>query len=144
MIIAAGVLVAFVWREDPGHRLRPDDVTILARGRIVYTEQCAACHGLNLEGQPNWRERKSDGRLPAPPHDETGHTWHHADEILFDIVKRGPAAVVGMDYATDMPAYEATLTDDEIVAVLSYIKSTWRSEVRARHDKRGATQGAGG
>ncbi len=38
------------------------------------------------------------------------------------------------DYAPNMPVYEDTLTDDEIIAVLSYIKSTWPQDMRDRHD----------
>ena len=67
--------------------LRPDDGKLVALGQQIYAEQCAACHGDNLEGQANWQSRHEDGRLPAPPHDETGHTWHHADELLFGLAK---------------------------------------------------------
>jgi mono/diheme cytochrome c family protein len=73
--------------------------------------------------------------LPAPPHDETGHTWHHPDDQLFAITKFGPAAVAGLnDYQTDMPVFEGVLSDEEISAALAYIKSTWPAEIRARHD----------
>ena len=48
----------------------------LENGFNNYQEYCASCHGVNLEGQANWRSRNQDGTLPAPPHDETGHTWH--------------------------------------------------------------------
>ena len=105
-------------------------------GETVYAAQCAACHGANLEGQPNWRERGPDGRLPAPPHDETGHTWHHPDALLFELTKEGPPKEMGNGepYLSNMPAYEGVLSDEEIVTVLSYIKSRWPAEVRERHD----------
>ena len=74
-------------------------------------------------------------KLPAPPHDETGHTWHHPDRLLFELTKFGPAALVGADYETNMPAYENQLSDDDIIASLSYIKSKWPEEVRVRHDR---------
>lgn len=93
-------------------------------GRQLYVEHCAACHGANLEGQPNWRERLPNGRLPAPPHDATGHTWHHSDEQLFEITKHGLEALVP-DYKSDMPGFGDKLSDEEIRAVLDYIKSTW-------------------
>ena len=47
--------------------LRPADAQVLALGQAVYATHCAACHGAHLQGQPNWRERDSTGRLPAPP-----------------------------------------------------------------------------
>ena len=115
--------------------LSPDDMRTVNRGETIYTEHCAACHGANLEGQPNWREPLPNGRLPAPPHDETGHTWHHSDALLFKLTKFGLAGVVGSSYESDMPAYEGTLNDGEIIQVLSFIKSKWPDEIRRRHDR---------
>lgn len=121
-------------------RLRPDDARVTRQGAEIYAAECASCHGADLAGQPNWQTRRADGRLPAPPHDETGHTWHHSDQLLFDFTKSGPAALIGGGYESDMQPYAGILTDDEIVAVLSYIKSTWPEAVRRRHDALNAGQ----
>ncbi|MEQ8585118.1 MAG: cytochrome c [Thalassobaculaceae bacterium] len=116
-------------------RLDPDNAVLVAQGRQVYADACASCHGAALEGQPNWQQRNAAGRLPAPPHDPSGHTWHHPDTVLFLLTKYGPAALMNdSGYLSDMPAYEGVLSDGEIVAVLSYIKSTWPRQIRARHD----------
>ena len=137
---AAGLLLAAANWPGRGAAgtvlLRPDDAALVATGARVYAETCAACHGTDLEGQPDWRVAGADGRLPAPPHDETGHTWHHDDATLFALTKEGLAAMLGegSGYETDMPAYAGVLADEEILAVLSYIKSRWPAEVRARHD----------
>jgi mono/diheme cytochrome c family protein len=107
------------------------DPAQLALGTKVYAQHCAACHGAKLEGQPNWQKRLPSGRFPAPPHDETGHTWHHPDEVLFAITKHGmvpPYAPPG--YQSDMPAFAGTLSDEEIRAVLAYIASHWSQKVR--------------
>jgi mono/diheme cytochrome c family protein len=83
-------------RADPGDAVR------VARGERVYVQHCAACHGAKLEGQPDWRRRLANGRLPAP-----------------------------QGYETDMPAFAGKLGDAEIWAVLAFIKSRWTSgEVR--------------
>lgn len=122
---------------DPtgGVNLRPNDPELMAKGKQVYTAECASCHGANLEGQANWQQRGPDGLLPAPPHDVSGHTWHHPDAILFALTKYGPAAIANdPTYRTSMPIYEDVLSDADIIAVLSYIKSTWPAEIRARHD----------
>jgi mono/diheme cytochrome c family protein len=103
---------------------------VIARGRQVYADQCAACHGANLEGQPDWRSPLPSGRLPAPPHNESGHTWHHPDDVLFRIVEEGTAAIVGGGYESDMPGFGEVLSDAEIRAVLDYIKSTWPERER--------------
>ena len=69
--------------------LKHKDDAIVDLGRVVYAENCASCHGVALEGQDDWQQRDADGYLPAPPHDETGHTWHHPDPYLFLITKYG-------------------------------------------------------
>ena len=103
--------------------LKPDDVQVTALGRQVYATHCAACHGAKLEGQPDWRQRDAQGRLPAPPHDASGHTWHHPDETLVRITKFGVAKAANLaSYESSMPAYEGVLSDAEIVAALSWIK----------------------
>ena len=77
-VAALAVAAAMLWNAGrgtvPSVRLRPDDAAVTALGQKVYAAQCAACHGARLEGQPNWRVRGPDGRLPAPPHDASGHT----------------------------------------------------------------------
>jgi len=116
--------------------LRPDDARLAARGATLYAAQCASCHGANLEGQPNWRQRGPDGLLPAPPHDASGHTWHHPDATLIRITRDGVAAVAGdPNYRTAMPVYRGRLSDEDIVAVLSWIKSRWPADVRSKHDQ---------
>lgn len=130
---ALAVYLRYVQRPATGNNLMPDDEQVIRRGEEIYRLHCAACHGEDLQGQSRWRERKPDGKLPAPPHDDTGHTWHHHDAQLFALTKFGPAAMVE-GYKSDMPAYADILSDTEIVAVLSYIKSTWPSKVRDRHD----------
>ena len=112
-----------------------DEDALIALGAERYAEHCASCHGAQLEGEPNWRQRKADGRLPAPPHDETGHTWHHPDQVLFDITKQGVAAFAPEGYTTDMAGFGEVLSDREITAVISYIKSTWTSEIREHQER---------
>jgi mono/diheme cytochrome c family protein len=98
---------------------------------VVYAIQCARCHGDNLEGQPNWREPSPNGPPPAPPHDASGHTWHHSDAQIFAITKHGLGPLVEPARESAMPAFAGVLTDAQIAAVLAYIKSTWPPDVRA-------------
>lgn len=103
----------------------------LALGGKLYLQHCAACHGARLEGQPAWQKRLANGRMPAPPHDDSGHTWHHPDEVLFGITKQGlapPYAPPG--YESDMPGFAGKLSDAQIRAVLAYIRSRWSGEVQ--------------
>ena len=141
LVSVVAVVVLFVagsrsWLMASSDRSQPDpnDPSFVARGKVVYVEQCASCHGANLEGQPNWRERLPNGRLPAPPHDRTGHTWHHSDRQLFEMTKNGTAGLMP-GYETDMPAYKDVLSDADIWAVLSFIKSMWPADIRERQQR---------
>ncbi len=101
-------------------------------GEDIYAENCAACHGASLEGEANWQVKKSDGTLPAPPHNDTGHTWHHDDRLLFDYTKLGGAGMLPKNIKSGMPAFAGTLSDEKIWAVLSFIKSKWSIEAQQR------------
>jgi mono/diheme cytochrome c family protein len=114
--------------KAPEGRADPNDAAQVALGAKLYAQHCGACHGMKLEGQPTWRSRQSNGRLPAPPHDESGHTWHHPDHVLFAITRNGLVPPYApKDYQSDMPAFAGALSDAEIWAVLAYLKSHWTS-----------------
>lgn len=137
LALSATVLLAACERTPGEPTVAPDlnDAARISAGQSVYERQCASCHGARLEGQPNWTQRLPNGRLPAPPHDDSGHTWHHPSELLFALTKHGlvpPYAPAG--YASDMPAFGGVLRDDEIWNVLAFIRSRWSAEVRERHN----------
>ncbi len=119
------------------------DAAAVATGKAVYAEHCASCHGANLEGEPDWQFPKDNGLRAAPPHDATGHTWHHPDAQLIDITTHGLTAIMarrGMAYESEMTGYGEILSQSEILAVLAYIKSTWPARVIEMHDKINAQQ----
>jgi mono/diheme cytochrome c family protein len=107
----------------------------IAAGEQLYQANCAACHGADGQGQPNWRERRADGRLPAPPMNGDGHTWHHPDGQLFAMVKHGIEAMAPEGYKSDMQGFGDRLSDAEIRQVLAYIKSTWPEDKLARQQE---------
>ncbi len=105
----------------------------IAAGQALYAESCASCHGANLQGQPDWQSPGEDGVYPAPPHDREGHTWHHADSMLFEYIKIGgqeSLARQGVAFNSGMPAFGDQLTDDQINSILAFIKSTWPERER--------------
>ena len=117
--------------EGPVEGADASNAHLVALGEVLYQQHCASCHGAELEGQTNWRLRDENGYLPAPPHDETGHTWHHPDEQLFEITKIGTEAFVGRGYRSNMIGFEDQLDDSEIWAILSFIKSQWPPRIQA-------------
>lgn len=127
----AGFLIASLIAAQPGRNTAiTADASQIADGRSLYVTYCAGCHGLNLEGQPNWQRPLPNGMMPAPPHDATGHTWHHPDSLLFQITKYGGQSIASPGYVSGMPAFGNQLTDRQIWAILAYIKSTWPPEIR--------------
>ena len=122
-------------RADTAPLIPYQDKTAIALGKIIYRQHCAYCHGAKREGQTGWRDTLKDGKRLAPPHDETGHTWHHPDQQLFAITKYGLASLLAQPYPNDMPVYEDILEDTEILAVLAYIKNSWPKDIQNRHDK---------
>ncbi len=98
----------------------------VAQGQVLYAAHCAACHGANLEGAPNWKTPESDGSFPAPSHDDSGHTWHHPDGLLLEIIAEGGDPALG----SRMPGFKDPLTADERLAILDFIKSRWGREAR--------------
>ena len=86
-IIVTGISAAFTLTWGCGEQR--SDPAQLALGQKIYAQHCALCHGAKLEGQPDWRAKLPSGRMPAPPHDDSGHTWHHTDDVLFGITKQG-------------------------------------------------------
>lgn len=102
------------------------DAQRVEAGAALFAQYCAACHGADLKGAPDWKVRLPSGALPPPPHDDTGHTWHHPDPLLISIVTNGgdPA------YNGVMPGFGAALTEAQITDILDFIKSHWSRDHR--------------
>lgn len=112
----------------------------LSQGERIYEAQCASCHGVNLEGAPNWRVANADGTMPPPPHNETGHTWHHDMQMLFDYTKFGGEEALRRrgipNVKSGMPAFDGILDDGEVRTVLAYIEASWPTEIRQMRAER--------
>jgi len=132
--LAAILLLAVSACSERGNG--PDPFALM-EGENIYKAECASCHGKKLEGQPEWRTRRPDGKLPAPPHDASGHTWHHPMAQLQAITKHGmvpPNAPEG--YVSDMPAFAGKLSDRQIENVLLWIESQWPADIRRQREER--------
>lgn len=141
-IEAVGLAVVIALGAGGAHGASLLDGRDITAGKALYAQSCASCHGANLEGQPDWREVGPDGVLPAPPHDETGHTWHHETALLFDYVKQGGADALAArgvaDFPSAMPGFGGTLSDAQILDILGFIRSTWPERMQAVQSARDA------
>lgn len=115
-----GLLIALLLAACQQRALPTSASEFLARSEALYGQHCAECHGVNLEGQPNWKAPNAQGVYPASPHNNNGHTWHHPDELLLQIIAYG-----GSMPASAMPGFDKKLSDEEMEAILDYIKSHW-------------------
>ena len=113
----------------PRPTITPEEISL---GKDIYAQNCASCHAVNLEGESDWKSQNEDGSFRAPPHDASGHTWHHGDPTLLEAIAAGGARFADMDIGgtSNMPAFTEILSDDEITAVLTYIKSTWPEDIQ--------------
>jgi len=101
------------------------NVVQVTLGKGVYMGYCAACHGRSLQGQPLWQLDDKFAGTRAPAHDESGHTWQHADDDLFHKTKFGHFAAEPISPAPAMPAFATILDDRQILAALAFIKARW-------------------
>ena len=117
--------------SDNHYPITRDSVLMIARGKIAYQNNCASCHQVNLSGAENWKGLDDDGHRKAPPLNGTGHTWHHDDATLHNIIKYGLAKLV-KNYEGKMIGFGDKINDKQIDSVLSYIKSHWEDEIYER------------
>ncbi|MBI4288417.1 MAG: cytochrome c [Chloroflexi bacterium] len=92
---------------------------LIERGAVLYQANCLTCHsgakGGNIKDIP-------------PPHNGNGHTWHHPDQQLIDITLNGlPLTVPGQK----MPAFKDMLSEEDVQAILAYVKMWWTKDQRA-------------
>lgn len=131
MAIAATALLALALTACGSGDAASVSSSQVARGRAIYQANCATCHGANGEGQPNWKRQNPDETYPPPPHDASGHTWHHGDGLLFRTVRDGGKIYETPGFKSAMPSFGDRLSPAEIKAALTYIKTLWTGEQRA-------------
>lgn len=98
--------------------------TTVQKGFQLYRANCAACHGDQGQGAPNWKQAGADGKYPPPPLNGTGHAWHHPKPVLVRTIKDGTSRIGGK-----MPAWKDKLTDAEISAIITWFQSRWPDEL---------------
>ena len=128
---ALGIAAFGAWLGMPApaiggaHFAGADDSAMVMLGKKIYAGHCASCHGRNLQGQPLWQLIDEYVGRRAPAHDETGHTWQHSDEDIFHMIEYGRLPSMPAEIVSFMPAFDAVLSDLEILSVAAFIKARW-------------------
>ncbi len=99
---------------------REGSAASIARGANLYRENCVQCHRDNAQGTPDWHKKDASGNYPPPPLNGTAHTWHHPKSLLLELIRDGSKI---------MPAFGATLSDEEITDIIHWFQSLWPDEV---------------
>jgi len=128
LIILSFILINQISYSHIHFPITRDSTLMIARGKIIYESNCVSCHQVNLVGAENWKGLDEDGHRKAPPLNGTGHTWHHDDASLHNIIKYGLAKII-KSYDGKMLGFEDNLKDQDIDSVLTYIKSFWPDDV---------------
>ena len=106
----------------------------VAQGERLFGQNCAACHGLNAEATPNWKQADANGNYPPPPLNGSAHAWHHDLDLLRRMIRRGGASLGGQ-----MPGFEDRLSAAEIDSVIAFFQSKWPDEIYERWSGRFAS-----
>jgi mono/diheme cytochrome c family protein len=96
----------------------------MARGKGLYEGVCGICHGSDGAGKP--------GQAPALAASEwvTAKGFNRLAHIPLAGVN-GPMQVAGKDWNMAMAAMGAALPDDDLAAVLTYIRTSWGNSASA-------------
>lgn len=90
-------------------------------GQQLYTLYCSACHGADGKGA-------TGGTFP--PLSESPYVAGDPDRSVKIVLKglTGPVDVLGKTYNLKMPPQGAALPDDQIAAILTYVRSAWGNQ----------------
>jgi mono/diheme cytochrome c family protein len=94
----------------PEHRLASAEAR--ARGRLLFLEHCALCHGDKADGRGNRREG-----LSPPPRDFTAATWRRSTSArrVYFAIREGV-------HGSPMPAWKS-LDEDAAWDLVAYVLS---------------------
>jgi mono/diheme cytochrome c family protein/glucose/arabinose dehydrogenase len=110
---AKALLARIEWPDKPGGRslppLTPNEQLRFNAGREVYRNVCETCHQPDGRGQDRMAPSLVDSAFALAP-----------AEIPARILLNGKEGAVGL-----MPPLGATLSDDDLAAVLTYVRREW-------------------
>ena len=126
VFLAVLLAAALVFSACGGGHTRPETAATKAYikgGATLYEANCVKCHG-----------GRTGGKLKdmPPRHNANGHTWHHADQQLKDMTLNG---ITFSLEEQRMPAFKGKLSEEDVRAILAYIKTWWTEDQRDEQRK---------
>lgn len=132
LLLIAGI-GAYFYYQPPASLSEPHTSEQIKLGETLFAQNCASCHGSQGEGEDKNNPgggTKPNGMSRVPALNGSAHSWHHPNEMLFNKIKNGAAD----PKISTMPGFKDRFNDEEIVAVLHYIKySLWPESIQIKH-----------
>jgi mono/diheme cytochrome c family protein len=96
------------------------DASVVTAGEAIYRDQCSACHGIDGRGVAML--------FPSLAQSSLAHASDSTSAIR--LVLRGGRSVAtpAEPTAPGMPSFGWQLNDDQVAAVLTYIRNAWQTE----------------
>ena len=130
MLLFGGIIFLAIF-SDSHAESRWYDLASVEKGKSLFLQNCAGCHGLDASGTSDWKKTDTNGKYPPPPLNGTAHTWHHSVSVLKSTIRQGGIKLGGI-----MPPFEAVLNDSEIDAIISFFQSKWSNQIYDAWEKR--------
>ena len=124
-IESMAVYLKSVPESEPGAGTQPVQVggdveAVLRQGAALYEKQCAACHGANGKGAPPAYPPLAGNRSLAVP---------AATNAIRMVLNGGyPPSTEGNPRPYGMPPFGPVLSNSDVAAVVSYIRSSWGNQ----------------
>ncbi|HWU77298.1 MAG TPA: cytochrome c [Rhodanobacter sp.] len=104
-------------RTAPASTAAPAIAASHARGASIYDQQCSSCHGDNGDGKT--------GIYPPLDGNTSVNEPTGINAIRSVLLGGFPPVTTGNPEPYSMPPFARQLTDDDIAAVVSYIRQSW-------------------
>ncbi len=111
--------------------VRPFSAESIARGAAVFQQRCAECHGPGGQGHPDWRPKRDDKLVVAPPLNGSGPAARRKKAELKKIITEG----VSLGGIPVMPKWNGRLNESDIDDVITWFQALWPPEVYERWSK---------
>lgn len=103
--------------QQPSTLPTTESSLLISLGKTVYEARCASCHGMQGEGKPpHWPPLASNQSIQMSS----------AVNAIRMVLNGGyPPGTAGNPRPYGMPPFAGSLSDNEIAAVVSYIRTAW-------------------